>query len=94
MLQEFPVSNSVAQFQSTNQLISVADELGRLNTMTLELLTRTARSINDLVRKINQDNEKGWTDLCLQGNFRHIDIPEPVVVIQDCQNETDVHFDQ
>jgi V-type H+-transporting ATPase subunit C len=93
-LQEFPVSNSLAQFQSTDQLMSVADDLGRLDATTWGLLTRTARSINDLVRKIKQDNEKGWTDLCPQGSFRHGDVPEPVVVIAEGQNETEFFLDE
>lgn len=70
-------------FQSTNQLMEIADDLEKLDTIAYSLLTRTARMIGDLQRKIAQDNAKGWGDLCPGEKFAQSDSPALLVTMPD-----------
>ncbi|OHS93297.1 V-ATPase subunit C family protein [Tritrichomonas foetus] len=82
-LSEFPISMDLAKFTSQDQLVSIADELARLDTTTFGLLTRAARNIQDLIKKIEFDNERGWSDLLPNEKFQRIEPPTLEVAIEE-----------
>jgi V-type H+-transporting ATPase subunit C len=93
-VQTFPVSTELARFTSTDQLMSVADDLAKVDVVTFGLANRAARSIIDLQKKIKQDNQVGWSDISPQDTFAMIDPPELLINVEDDGNEDELSFDE
>ena len=81
VVKPFPISQKLAMFTSTNQLIALTDELEKLDNNAYSLLTRAARMIGDLQRRVKQDREKGWADLCPGVEFNDIQEPNLYVAV-------------
>ncbi|EAX97254.1 V-ATPase subunit C family protein [Trichomonas vaginalis G3] len=93
-VKEFKVSNELAKFTSTDQLMSVADELTKIDTIAFGLVTRAARSIQDLAKKITSDHNDGFADVCPQETFGQVDIPQLHVEVDDENDEEQLKFDE
>lgn len=87
VVKPFPVSPKLALFTSTNQLMALTDELEKLDNNGYSLLTRTARMVGDLQRRVKQDNDKGWADLCPGKSFDPQQAPELYVAIAAGEEE-------
>jgi V-type H+-transporting ATPase subunit C len=87
-IRDFPVATDLALFQSTDQLMAVADDLGRLDITASGLLTRTARNIADITKKVKQETEKGWSDICPGGTFETLTAPSLDVIVSDGSSES------
>ena len=86
-IQEFPIDSNLALFTSTNQLMALTDEIEKLDNNTYSLLTRTARMIGDLDRRVKQDNDKGWADLCPGAEFKQLEPPNLYVAVAAGEEE-------
>lgn len=98
ILKDFPIDEKMARFVSTDQLISIADDLVKLDNTSFGFLQRFSRSINDLAKKLKSDSEKGWDDLLVSNNDNEtvdtrVENPEQVVVIPDGQQERLLNID-
>lgn len=86
-LQDFPIDQNLAVFTSTNQLMALTDEIEKLDNNAYSLLTRAARMIGDLDRRVKQDNEKGWADLCPGKSFDPQQSPDLLVAVAAGEEE-------
>ena len=93
-IQTFPVSSSLASFTSTDQLMSVADDLAKNDIVAYGLASRAARNILDLAKRIQQDNQQGWTDIAPQDSFEKVDPPQLVVHLEEDNEELHLPLDQ
>lgn len=57
----FNVDQQLAPFDSQDQLVKIADDLSHLDTTTYSMLTRFSRSIQDVYKKIDTDNQRDWS---------------------------------
>jgi len=90
----FPISPELARFTSTDQLMSIADEISKLDSVAYSILNRTSRSIIDLQRKIKADVEFGWGDLCPTDNFPSVVPPEMLVELEDGNDAEPIKIDE
>ncbi|KAH0792885.1 V-type proton ATPase subunit C [Histomonas meleagridis] len=93
-VQQFPVSANLTEFSSTDQLMSIADEIGKLDLQAFSLLTRVARSCSDLSKKIEADNLRGWNDLPCNCAFDPAIPPKLLVSIQNGNQIDEIPIDQ
>lgn len=57
----FNVDQQLAPFDSQDQLVKIADDLSHMDQTTFSMLTRFSRSIQDVYKKIDIDNQRDWT---------------------------------
>lgn len=93
-VKNFNVSNELAKFTSTDQLMSIADEIAKVDTIAFGLVTRAARSITDLAKKIQSDNQAGYQDICPQETFATIEPPKLLIEVDDDNDEEQLRLDE
>ena len=92
--QIFPVQSDLASFTSTDQLMSVADELAKNDIVAYGLVSRAARNIIDLAKRIQQDNQTGWGDIAPQESFDQVDPPQLIIQVEQDNEVTHMSLDQ
>ena len=91
---QFPVSANLTEFSSTDQLMSIADEVGKLDLQAFGLLTRVARSCNDLAKKIEAVNMRGWSDLPCNCEFEPAIPPKLLISLQNKNQIVEIPIDE
>lgn len=74
-ISSFDVSPNLLDYNSIDQLVSLTDEVEKMNNTVQSSLTKISRSIKDLSKKIFNDNKIGFQDLVFDKNYEYIEPP-------------------
>ena len=85
--EETKKNRTLPSFSDQDQLVRIADDLAKLDTNTFGILTRVARSIMELQRKIQFDNENGFSDISPNKKFDPISAPSLEIYEADEQGD-------